>query len=189
MVRYRPEANAGLVSSASNSGDDSELARGLDVIGADHVSVYSQPVSDLAPGDTLEALSEVQVETADHRAAVHSTLVLADDPSDTSGTPLQADNLTEVNPYMGKLPIHDSTAWTVPGGVSGSGFVNLVMWGEQLQTLGTAPDDEIEITPDAGRLIVQHLRPVDNEPPDASMTAGPSGLTSRSDPRVHLHLQ
>ena len=48
--------------------------------------------------------------------------------------------------------------------------------------MGTAPDDEIEITPDAGRLIVQHLRPVDNEPPDASMTAGPSGLTRRSDP-------
>ena len=139
MVRYRPEANAGLVSSASNSGDDSELGGGLDVIGADHVSVYSQPVSDLAPGDTLEALSEVQVETADHRAAVHSALVLADDPSDTSGTPLQADNLTEVSPYMGKLPIHDSTAWTVPGGVSGSGFVNLVMWGSSCRPWAPRP--------------------------------------------------
>ena len=48
--------------------------------------------------------------------------------------------------------------------------------------MGTAPDDEIEITPDAGRLIVQHLRPVDNEPPDASMTAGPSGLTGDPTP-------
>ena len=182
VVRYRPEADAGLVSSASNSGDDSELAGGLDVVGEDPVSVYSQPVSDLAPGDTLEALSEVQVETSDHRAAVHSTFVLADDPSDTSGTPLQADNLTEVNPYMGKLPIHDSTAWTVPGGFSGSGFVNLVMRGEHLQTLGTAPDDEIEITPDAGRLVVQHLRPVDDEPPDTSITAGPAGPTGDPTP-------
>ena len=49
-----PRRTTGLVSSASNSGDDSELGQGLDVIGADHVSVYSQPVSDLAPGDTLE---------------------------------------------------------------------------------------------------------------------------------------
>ena len=127
VVRYRPEANAGLVSSASNSGDDSELAGGLDVIGEDHVSVYSQPVSDLAPGDTLGACPRCRsrrpttarpftAPRARGRSVRHS------------GTPLQADNLTEVNPYMGKLPIHDSTAWTVPGGVSGSGFVNLVMW-------------------------------------------------------------
>jgi hypothetical protein len=78
---------------------------------------------------------------------------------------------------MGKLPIHDSTSWTVPGGISGSRFLNLVMRGEHLQTLGTAPDDEIAIAPDAGRLLVQHLRPVDNDPPDTSMTAGPAGLT------------
>ena len=60
----------------------------------------------------------------------------------------------------------------VPGGISGSRFLNLVMRGEHLQTLGTAPDDEIAIAPDAGRLLVQHLRPVDNDPPDTSMTAG-----------------
>ena len=125
VVRYRPEPAAGLVSSTSNSGDGSEQADGLDVIGQAPVSVYSQRIDDLAPGDTLEAISEVQVETTDHRAAVHSTLVLADSPSDTSGTPLQADNLTEVNPYMGKLPIHDSTSWTVPGGISGSRFLNI----------------------------------------------------------------
>ena len=177
VVRYRPEPAAGLVSSTSNSGDGSEQTDGLDVIGQAPVSVYSQQIDDLAPGDTLEAISEVQVETTDHRAAVHSTFVLAGSPSDTSGTPLQADNLTEVNPYMGKLPIHDSTSWTVPGGISGSRFLNLVMRGEHLQTLGTAPDDEIAIAPDAGRLLVQHLRPVDNDPPDTSMTAGPAGLT------------
>ncbi len=94
----------------------------------------------------------MQVETNDHRAAVHSTFVLAGGPGATTGTPLQADNFTEVNPYMGKLPIHDSTTWTVPGGVSGSRYLNLVMWGEHLQTLGTPVDDEIAIAPDAGRL-------------------------------------
>ena len=109
VVRYRPEADAGLVSTTSNSGDDSELADELDVIDQTPVSVYSQQVDDLAPGDTLEALSEVQVETNDHRAAVHSTFVLADGPDDVTGTPLQADNFTEVSPYMASLPIHDST--------------------------------------------------------------------------------
>ena len=189
VVRYRPEPAAGLVSSTSNSGDGSEQADGLDVIGQAPVSVYSQQVDDLAPGDTLEAISEVQVETTDHRAAVHSTLVLADSPSDTSGTPLQADNLTEVNPYMGKLPIHDSTSWTVPGGISGSRFLNLVMRGEHLQTLGTAPDDEIAIAPDAGRLLVQHLRPVDNEPPDTSHeTAGRRDSTGPTRPELELSL-
>ncbi len=182
VVRYRPEQDADLVLSSHNSGDDSERADGLDVITGAPVAVYSQEVNDLAPGDRLEALSELEVATADHRAAVHSRLLLADAPAATTGTPLQPDTLTEVNPYMGRLPIHRAAPWTVPAGVSGTRYVNLVVWGEHLQTLGTAPDDEIEIAADGGRLLVQHLRPVDNAAPDTSLSSGPGGLTGDPTP-------
>ena len=45
-----------------------------------------------------------------------------------------------------------------------------------------APDDTIAIGPDEGRLVVQHLRPVDVSPPETSITAGPTGLISDSTP-------
>ena len=182
VARYRPEQQAGLVTKTFNSGDDSEQASQLDVIDASPMSVYSQQVTNLAPGDRLEALAEVEVNTAFHRAAVHSTLLLADSPDATTGTPLQVDNYSEVSPYMASLPIHDATGWTVPAGVTGTRYVNLVMRGEHLQTLGTAPDDTIVIGPDEGRLVVQHLRPVDVSPPETSITAGPTGLISDPTP-------
>ena len=186
VTRYRPEPEAGLVSRTLNSGDDSELASQLDVIDGTPASVYSLEVENLAPGDQLQAFAEVEVNTAYHRAAVHSTFVLTDSPGATTGTPLQVDNFTEVSPFMGSLPIHDATGWTVPAGVSGTMYLNLVMWGEHLQTLGMAPDDEIQIAPDAGRLVVEHLRPVDNESPATPVISAidPASPANRNDPAL-----
>src|SRR5262249_36317352 len=134
VARYRPAQQADLVLRTANSGDGSEQASQLNLGTAAPVSVYSQQVKKLLPGDRIEALSEVQAEPVHDRAAVHSSLVLADSPTATSGTPLQPDHFTELNPYMAALPIHDATGWTVPAGVSGDKYVNLVMSGEFLQS-------------------------------------------------------
>ena len=85
--------------------------------------------------------------------------MVANSPTATTGTSLQADHFTEVRPYMASLPIHDSAAWVVPSGVSGTRYLNLVAYAQGLQTLGTAPDNNISIAPDDGRLIVQRSRP------------------------------
>jgi hypothetical protein len=159
VMRYRPEGQARLVTDTYNSGDNSERANSLDAVTGLPVTVYSLQLANLAPGQLLEALAEMEVDTAFHRAAVHTTFVLADSPTATTGTALQTDNFTEVGPYMGSLPIHDSTAWVVPSGVSGTRYLNLVAYAQHLQTLGTAPDDNISIAPDDGRLVVQRFRP------------------------------
>lgn len=159
VMRYRPETKAKLVADTYNSGDNSERARTLDVVTGVPVSVYSLQLSKLAPGQLIEALSELEVDTAYHRAGVHTTFVLADSPTATTGTNLQTDNFTEVSPYMASLPIHDSTGWVVPAGVSGTKYLNLVAYAQGLQTLGIAPDDNISIAPDDGRLVVQRFRP------------------------------
>jgi hypothetical protein len=159
VMRYRPETKAKLVADTYNSGDSSERANALDVVSGAPVSVYSLQLSKLGPGQLIEALSEMEVDTAYRRAGVHTTFVLADSPSATMGTNLQTDNFTEVNPYMGSLPIHDSTAWVVPSGISGTKYLNLVAYAQGLQTLGTAPDNNISIAPDDGRLVVQRFRP------------------------------
>ena len=177
IARYRPEQQAGLVVKTSNAGLGSELATELDLGTGAPVTVYSQRVDDLLPGDRLEALSEVQAETINDRAAVHSELVLADSPTATSGTPLQPENFTEINPWMESLPIHDSADWTVPAGILGDRYVNLLMWGEPLQSTATPPDDSVAIAPDRGGLVVRQVRPVDTTAPNASISAGPAGLT------------
>ena len=158
VMRYRPESQARLVADTYNSGDNSERVSSLDVVTGQPVSVYSLQITSLAPGQLVEALSEMEVDTAFHRAGVHTSFVLADSPTATTGTNLQTDNFTEVNPYMGSLPIHDSTAWVVPSGISGTKYLNLVAYGQYLQTLGTAPDSNISIAPDDGRLVVQRFR-------------------------------
>jgi hypothetical protein len=159
IMRYRPEGQAKLVADTYNSGDQSERASSLDVVTGLPVTVYSVQLPNLAPGQLLEALSEAEIDTAFHRAGVHTSFVLATSPSATTGTSLQADHFTEVSPYMASLPIHDSTAWTVPSTVSGTRYLNLVAYAQRLQTLGTAPDDNIGIAPDDGRLVVQRFRP------------------------------
>jgi hypothetical protein len=159
VMRYRPEQRAGLVADTYNSGDSSERTSTLDAVTGLPVSVYSLQLSNLAPGQLIEALGELEVDTSYHRAAVHTTFVLADSPSATTGTSLQTDNFTEVNPYMASLPIHDSTAWVVPSGISGTKYLNLVAYAQLLQTLGTAPDNNVSVAPDDGRLVVQRFRP------------------------------
>jgi hypothetical protein len=158
VMRYRPESRAKLVADTYNSGDSSERASALDVVTGLPVAVYSLQLSNLAPGELIEAISEMEVDTSYHRAGVHTTFVLADSPGATIGTNLQTDNQTEVGPYMGSLPIHDSTAWVVPSGISGTKYLNLVAFAQQLQTLGTAPDNNISIAPDDGRLVVERFR-------------------------------
>jgi hypothetical protein len=142
------------------------------------VTVYSQKVENLLAGDQIEALSEVEAETVHDRAAVHSQLVLADSPTATTGTPLQPDNFTEINPWMASLPIHDSADLTVPAGTVGDRYVNLVMFGDPLQSTATPADDSIAIAPDAGGLVVRQIRAVDTVPPLASVSSGPAGLTT-----------
>jgi hypothetical protein len=158
VMRYRPASRARLVADTYNSGDNSERASTLDVVSGAPVSVYSLQLSNLAPGQLIEALGELEVDSAYQRAGVHTTLVLADSPSATTGTTLQPDHFTEVNPYMASLPIHDSAAWLVPSGVSGTKYLNLVAYGLRLQTLGIAPDNNISVAPDGGRLVVQRFR-------------------------------
>jgi hypothetical protein len=175
IARYRPEQQAGLVVQTSNTGDDSELETQLDLATGNPVSVYSQKVEDLLPGDRIEALAEVEAETHNDRAAVHSALVLADSPTATNGTPLQPDNFTEINPWMASLPIHDSTGWTVPAGVVGDRYVNLVMSGDSLQSTAVPPDDSMAIAPDGGRLMVRQTRPLDTAAPQTSIASGPTG--------------
>jgi hypothetical protein len=159
VMRYRPEAQASLVANTYNSGNGSERTNRLDVATGLPVAVFSQELTNLAPGQLIEALAEMEVDSNYHRAQVHTTFVLADSPSATTGTSLGADNYTELNPYMASLPIHDSTAWVVPSGISGTKYLNLVAYGQRLQTLGTALDNNIAIAPDDGRLVVQRFRP------------------------------
>jgi hypothetical protein len=180
IARYRPEAQAGLVVKTSNTGDDSELAAQLDLATGAPVTVYSQKVEDLLPGDRIEALSEVEADSGNDRAAIHSQLVLADSATATSGTLLQPENFTEVNPWMDTLPVHDAAGWTVPAGTVGDRYVNLVMWGEPLQSTATPADDSIAIAPGRGRLVARQIRPFDAVAPHASISSGPGGYTSSS---------
>jgi hypothetical protein len=159
VMRYRPDQKAKLVADTYNSGDGSERASTLDVVTGLPVAVYSVQLPSLAPGQLIEALGELEVDSAYQRAGIHTTFVLANSPSATSGTNLQTDNFTEVSPFMASLPIHDSTAWVVPSGISGTKYVNLVAYAQGLQTLGTAPDSNVSIAPDDGRLVVQRFRP------------------------------
>ena len=159
VMRYRPEAQAKLVADTYNSGDSSERASALDVVTGAPVAVYSLQLPKLAPGQLIEALSEMEVDSAYQRAGIDTTFVLADSPSATAGTNLNPDHFTELNPYMASLPISDSTAWVVPSSVSGTKYLNLVAYAQGLQTLGTAPDNNVSIAPDDGRLVVQRFRP------------------------------
>jgi hypothetical protein len=159
VMRYRPETKANLVSDTYNSGNSSERASTLDVVTGAPVAVYSLQLPNLAPGQLIEALSEMEVDSTYQRAGVHTMLVLADSPSATTGTNLNVDHFTEINPYMATLPINDSAALVVPSGISGTKYLNLVAYAQQLQTLGTPPDNNITIAPDDGRLVVQRFRP------------------------------
>jgi hypothetical protein len=158
VMRYRQEQRGKLVGDTYNSGDNSERVSSLDVVSGTPASVYSVQLPSLAPGQLIEALGELEADTAYHRAALHTTFVLASSPTATTGTTLQPDHFTEVNPYMASLPIQDSTAWVVPSGVSGTRYLNLVAYAQGLQVLGTPPDNRISIAPDGGRLVVQRFR-------------------------------
>ena len=57
------------------------------------------------------------------------------------------------------LPILDSTAWVVPSAISSTKYLNLVAYAQQLQTLGTPPDNNITIAPDDGHLLVERFCP------------------------------
>ena len=159
VTRYREETRARLTGDTYNSGDNSERASTLDAVTGVPAVIYSLPIPQLAPGQTIEALAEMELDSAYHRAGVHTTLVLADSPSATTGVILQPDHFTELNPYMASLPIHDSAALVIPSGVSGTRYVNVVASAQLLQTLGIAPDDSISVAPDDGRLVVQRWRP------------------------------
>jgi hypothetical protein len=184
VVRYRQEASAGLVPDTLNSGDDSERASGLDVVAHTPVSVYSVPITDLAPGDRVEALAEVELETTDRRAGIHSSFVLADSPDATSWVPLQVDDETEINPYMQDLPIHAATGWTVADAVPGTSYLNLVMYGVGLGKLGDPPTDSVAIVQDGGRMVVQRFRAPDVTPPETSIDSAPPDPTNDATPTL-----
>ncbi|HSD24267.1 MAG TPA: hypothetical protein VLB79_08075 [Solirubrobacterales bacterium] len=158
VMRYRTEVKAKVVADTYNSGDSSERTNALDSVLGTPAVVYSLPLTKVAPGQLIETIGEIEVDTSYHRAAIHTMFVLADGPASTTGTSLDPDHFTEVNPYMASLPINDSAAWTVPSGVSGTKYLNLVASAQQLQTLGTAPDNNVTVAPDGGRLVVQRFR-------------------------------
>jgi hypothetical protein len=60
---------------------------------------------------------------------------------------------------LGTIKAGERIKGVVPSGVSGTRYLNLVAYAQHLQTLGTAPDDNISIAPDDGRLGVQRFRP------------------------------
>jgi hypothetical protein len=182
VVRHRPEQEAIRVADTTDTGDSSEAASDLDVVAQTPVSVYSVALSDLSAGDMVEALAEVDVQTGSQRAGIHTRLILASGPSSTTGTELQVDHQTEINPYMGELPIHVATAWQVPATIVGTRYLNLVMYGVGLQTLAGAPDDNVSISQDGGRLVVQRSRPADIYPPQTSIDSGPSAPTKDTTP-------
>jgi hypothetical protein len=158
IVRYRPETKANLVADTYNSGDGSERTTSLDSATGTPAVVYSLQLPNLAPGQLIEALTEMEVDTTYNRAAVHTAFVLADAATATSGMALDPDHFTEVNPYMASLPINDSAAWVVPAGISGAKYLNLVAYAQRLQALGTPPDGNVTVAPDDGRLVVQRFR-------------------------------
>jgi len=158
VMRYRPEQQANLVVETTNSGDGSELVSQLNTLTGEPATAYSRELTGLAPGDLIEALGEVEVNTSHHRAEVHTSPVLADSPTATTGVGLQVDNFTEVSPYMASLPMHDATGWVVPAGTGSHQYLNMVIRAPRLGTLGTAPDDFIGVGPDDGRLLVQQFR-------------------------------
>ena len=182
VVRHREELQATRVTDTVNSGDASEGTSALDVVAQTPVSVYSVALNDLAPGDLVEALAEAQVETDDRRASIHTKLILADTATATTGTDLGVDQHTEVNPYMAELPIHVAAGWQVPSGISGTRYLNLVMYGVDLQSLEGTLDDDVSIAQDGGRMIVQRWRPADITPPQTSIGAGPSAATNDTTP-------
>jgi hypothetical protein len=159
VMRYRTETKAKLVADTYNSGDSSERTSSLDAVTGAPAVVYSVPLSKVAAGQLIEALGEMEVDSSYHRAGIHTSFVLANSPSATSGTSLDPDHFTEVNPYMGSLPINDSASLLVPSGVTGTKYLNLVASAQLLQTLGTAPDNNVTVAPDDGRLVVQRFRP------------------------------
>jgi hypothetical protein len=159
VMRYRAETKAKLVADTYDSGDSSERTSSLDAVTGAPAVVYSVPLSKVAAGQLIEALGEMEVDSSYHRAGIHTSFVLANSPSATSGTSLDPDHFTEVNPYMGSLPINDSASLLVPSGVTGTKYLNLVASAQLLQTLGTAPDNNVTVAPDDGRLVVQRFRP------------------------------
>jgi hypothetical protein len=159
VVRSRPESRARLVADNYNSGDNSERVSTLDAVAGTPAVVYSLQLPKLASGQVLEALGEMEADSGYYRAGIHTSFVLGDTPSATTGVSLDPDHFTELNPYMASLPINDSAAWTVPSGISGTKYLNLVAYAQRLQTLGTPPDNNISVAPDGGRLVVQRFRP------------------------------
>jgi hypothetical protein len=159
VMRYRPETQARLVADTYNSGDNSERVSALDAVTGTPAVVYSLPLPNLASGQLIEALAEMEADSTYYRAGIHTSFVLADSPASTTGTTLEPDHFTELNPYMASLPINDSAAMVVPQGFSGTKYLNLVAYAQLLQTLGTAPDNNVTVAPDDGRLVVQRLRP------------------------------
>jgi hypothetical protein len=159
VMRYRAETKAKLVADVYDSGDSSERTSLLNASTGDPAVVYSVPLSKVAAGQLIEALGELEVDSSYLRAGIHTSFVLADSPLATSGISLEPDHFTELNPYMGSLPINDSASLLVPSGISGTKYLNLVASAQLLQVLGTAPDNNIAIAPDDGRLVVQRFRP------------------------------
>jgi hypothetical protein len=158
VMRYRTETRAKTVVDTYNSGDNSERVNSLDVVAGTPAVVYSLALANLAPGQLVEALGELEADSGYYRAGIHTSFVLADSPSATTGATLNADHFTELNPYMASLPVNDSAALTIPSGITGTRYLNLVASGQYLQTLGTAVDNNITIAPDDGRLVVQRFR-------------------------------
>jgi hypothetical protein len=159
VMRYRAETKAKLVADVYDSGDSSERTSLLNASTGDPAVVYSVPLSKVAAGQLIEALGELEVDSSYLRAGIHTSFVLADSPLATWGISLEPDHFTELNPYMGSLPINDSASLLVPSGISGTKYLNLVASAQLLQVLGTAPDNNIAIAPDDGRLVVQRFRP------------------------------
>jgi hypothetical protein len=158
VMRYRAETKAKLVADTYNSGDLSERTSSLDAAMGAPVVVYSLPLPKVATGQLIEALGEMEADSSYLRAGIHTSFVLASSPAATSGTALEPDHFTELNPYMGSLPISDSATLLVPSGVSGTKYLNLVASAQLLQTLGTPPDNTVSIARDDGRLVVQRFR-------------------------------
>src|SRR4051794_37726931 len=109
------------------------------------LAVRSVPLGSVEAGETLEALSEVEVTndlvTKDassanvfHDVAPHLTLIIANSPTATSGTEVAAAQSTTVTPEVHHWTFEKSGSFTATGNLSGR-YLNLVMWAHSPENL------------------------------------------------------
>lgn len=141
-----------------DSGDSSELVTTIPVTSGGAYQkrvVYSVPVGDLAPGDTLLVSSEMEsTNNLGFNVMQCSTITVTDSPTATAGSDATETNCYNISPNMhhGVTPKVGSFAVTAD---MPDAHVNLVVYSAAY--LATA-SSTLKIEPDYGRLVVTIIK-------------------------------